>query len=259
MSDAPEPTVEQTISGEPALGLGGMVPGAAIALLCGAASLGEGPAVAATVTGLLALPFAVGSWLASSSHARSLSEGLGKRAIIIGVATTLSAPALAVFGALLKANTHQRSLAGVTFAIVAAGVVAGAAALGARAASWAASRSMTPAIAKLFVVLSGLVLLGLMLRGGLVRPTALDTAGLFASLLAGWAARPREGWTKAAAAIAALPLLLSGLGVALSGNAEIARAVAARGNLAGALVLSLHPEARPATPVDEASEQHEEG
>src|SRR4051812_30203065 len=91
------------------LGLGGAAPGVAAALLCGAAAVGAvGAEGAVAVAGLLALPFGLCSWLSSSARVSLAGEpALTERGLVTaGVAAAVAAPALAIFGALLKANTH---------------------------------------------------------------------------------------------------------------------------------------------------------
>jgi hypothetical protein len=184
--------------------------GVAAAIVAGAgASAGSG-ALALGVAGALALPFA-------------------------GVAIVVGAPALSIFGAILKANTHHHALAAVTFSLVGLGVALGAVALGARVAveigrarargaGWV--RGATGAIG----LLAALVVLMLLRRAG-----GLDAAMLCAALVGG-AAVPASRLPRVlsiAGPALALGVAAAGLGLAMT-HPEVARGMAARGQIAGA-------------------------
>jgi hypothetical protein len=85
-------------------------------------------------------------------------EGAALRAWGVGVWVALQFVVLALLGAVLRQNTHQHALAGVTYAFVALGVAAGAAVACARTV--VILRASSPSVRKgLLVVLTGAVLL----------------------------------------------------------------------------------------------------
>lgn len=109
------------------------------AILAGSAALVLGPAAAAL---RVARPFPRGAW-----------------AVPLGF--LLALPALVLFARILKVGTHHRPLGGVTFAIVAAGVILAAIAFAARALSWEKPllRKLVLGTAGLFGLLSVVLLL----------------------------------------------------------------------------------------------------
>jgi hypothetical protein len=200
-------------------------PGLVAAGLGGALAAGQGPGVAAGVAGLLALPMGMaslgGAALLRGPRARMLV------AIVVGVA----GPAFAVLGAVLKANTHHKALAGVTFAVVALGVVLGGLALGGRLGSWLGDRAP---LAHASLGLAGLVLGALLWRGG---AGPLDVALLLLALAAGASLPPRPSRVVGGAALGVwVAMITLGLALGLSSRGD---AISQRSLLASGALLPL--------------------
>lgn len=154
-------------------------PGLLAAALGGGLALGQGGGPALALAGLLALPMAAAS-VVGAALLRGRGEGAAATRGTVAAALAVAGPALAILGATLKANTHHKALAGVTFALVALGVVLGGLALGGRLRHLAAGRSWMLSGA---TALGGVVLGGLVLRGGAVR--LLDVLLLVVALTLG--------------------------------------------------------------------------
>jgi hypothetical protein len=218
--------------------LGGLWPGLAAAAGCGLTAVGRGPLVALAVAGLAALPLGLLSWSAATTRGPSERPA---GSVAVGVAVSLAVPVLAVFGALLKANTHHRALAGVTFAVVGLGVALGSVAAGARAAVIVRER-LTGERQRA----AGLVALGVagLLCVAVLGSRVLSSADLVLALGAGLGGAllgPRRGPGLAAAG-AFVVLIAAGVGVSVA-SPDVARAVHERGQLAAKILRPLVPAA----------------
>lgn len=218
--------------------LSGALPGAIAATIAGALAPGDAAAKLA-VAGVLALPFAGASLLASSARAEGDEADAADRwAIGAGAAVLLAVPALNVLATVLKATTHHRALGGTTFGVVAAITCAGAVAAGVRASSWVARRSWARPAALGSVALVLIVAAWIFSRAGLLAPSRADAALLSFALAAAWLSRARS--TALGVAALALVLVMSAAGVALAAG-DAGAVVARRGAIAGYLVRAARP------------------
>lgn len=207
----------------------GALPGVGAALACGALSLDLGPGPAAALAGALAVPLGLASAAAASLRA-SRASALGP-----GLALTMATPAVAVFAALLKANTHHKALAGVTFALISLGIAAGGLVVGARARQIAGERPWAGALAS---AAAAAALSLLALKSAEPGSLPLDLLLGVAALAGGWLLGPRRSRALGLAGAGALGAAL--LGVALAGGPHAARA-AQRSALAAGLLGAASP------------------
>ena len=208
-------------------GASGLLPGLAAGVVCGTTALGQGPVVATAVAGLAALPLAV-----ASVSVAVLCDGRGRGDGWIAPATAiaLATPGLAVLGALLKANTHHRALAGVTFALVGLGVALGALAVGGRVRQLAAGASMVaPAMA--LAAAAMMAWMAWRLGGTML----LDAALLPLAVAGGWMA---SRWRSRSLGMAGLTLLIAmgAMGLVAGRTGTAARHIQERGLLLASVV-----------------------
>lgn len=172
------------------------------------AVFGEGLLIATVATALVAVPAALraGSggvslplaWIALWGSAAlviapvaasfRIARPLPRLALCVPVGFAMALPVLLVFARVLKTATHHRPLGGATFAILAAGLVFGAAVFALRLIAWSERRSgpvrQAPWALAGLGALASLPLVLPMLSGPL-RPSLLDGALGLGALAAG--------------------------------------------------------------------------
>jgi len=122
--------------------------------------------------------------LAPAAALLRCARPLPRGAWVPALGLLLAFPPLVVFARVLELGTHHRPLGGATFAIVAAGVIAGAIAVAARALSWETPllKKLVPAATAVLGVLA--LELALPVLGPALRAQALD-GGLAVALVGG--------------------------------------------------------------------------
>lgn len=231
--------------------LGGLWPGLVAAAGCGVTAIGRGPLVALAVAGLAALPLGLLSWGAAASGGPSERPS---GAVAVGVSVSLAVPVLAVFGGVLKANTHHHALAGVTFAVVGLGVALGCVAAGARAGVVVRERVAPGRQRQVGIVALGVAAL---LCAALLASRALSSVDLLLALGAGLAGAllgPRRGPGLVAAGAFGV-LVAAGLGLSVA-SPEVAREVHERGQLASAILRPFVASGAVSAPESEPAETH---
>jgi hypothetical protein len=195
--------------------------------------------------GALALPLTLAAALGGAARIslRRSSSSLEHRVLPLALLTALALPPLVIFGGLLKAQTHNRALGGVTFAIASLAVLVFALALGWRARVVARGTAARP-FAIGAAILALLALAWALLRAKLLGPAGLDwLVVLAAPALGAWGLALRRstiGWAcwAAAIALAALPFFTPRARVAPTKHARF-------GGLAGIVL-----DDPPAAPMD---------
>lgn len=207
--------------------IGSMValwPGIAAAALCGALLLNSGAAAAAGVAGLLMVPLGL-----ASLGGAFLRERENRDWILPATTIVISSPILAAFGALLKANTHHKALAGVTFALIAIGVILGSLAIGARIRQIFSGR----AVAIGATALAAVVIFALLWRGGATHLLDILMAIIAVILGISLPIRPSKKWGTVATIVVVAGLIA---GIFLGRNPTLAERIRSHSLLVSGLL-----------------------